>query len=53
MELTRIANGELVHSDPDNAAGVAPERYRPPFCFVVIRATWKAFDPNVQALSFV
>jgi DNA-binding sugar fermentation-stimulating protein len=48
-ELTRIANGELVHVDPENAAGTAPERYKATILFVVIRGDAESFRPNVQA----
>lgn len=52
-ELTRIANGELVHkSDPEtdmDTAGAEGERYKATILFVVIRGDAESFRPNVQA----
>jgi hypothetical protein len=50
-ELTRIANGELLHVDPETSekGAAAGERYKATILFVVIRGDAERFRPNVQA----
>jgi hypothetical protein len=45
-ELTRIANGDLVHRDPETDV---KEEYKATILFVVIRGDAESFRPNVQA----